>query len=332
MKKTLFLLILLIIAGAAYFFISSKDDNTSINIESRNFIVEDIDDISFLTVKNPGYPLVHLKKESKEQWILNNKYEADMNVVNNMIGVLSHMEIRNIPTKSRNENVIKNLKNVGIEITTFDNKGEILSEVIMGDNDNKEGATYCVRKGYNQSYAMHVKVTEGGLRNYFTQTQKTLRNKNVFNVDGSKIISLKMTYPKDKKNSFEIARDSDKFNITATDQFGRKNIDGNSNIIEAYLKDYNSVNCESIRTDDIALDSIRNKVSFAKLEFELTDGVKHSYEFYPALDLLVKDVNTQSVKDLRKIDRFIVFAGNDEIYIIQRRLVNDLFKPITYFY
>ncbi len=332
MKKTLILLLILIIAACAYYFLGRGDNDSSINIDSRNFIVENMEDIAFITIKNPGYPLIHLEKKSEDNWILNKKFKASKFVLNNMIGVLSKMEIKYIPTKARNANVIDNLSQVGIEITSFDNNGKILSELIMGDNDNKEGATYCVRKGFKQSYAMHVKVTEGGLRSYFQHNQLDLRDKSVFDINSKDIKSLKMTYPKDKKNSFEISKNGSTFNIEATDQFGGSNQNGNSNIIESYIKDYSHVFSEVIRTGDPSLDTISNLVPFAKLEFQLSNGENQIYDFYPMIDMLEKDVNTQTVSDLHKVERFFVFASNNEIYVVQRRLIKEFFKPIAYFY
>lgn len=332
MKKTLILLLILFISTGFYFFLIKKDENSSISIDSRKFVVENKEDISFITVKNPGYPLIHLQKKSDDHWILNEKYKANPNIVNNMIGVLSTMEIKYIPTKSRNTNVINNLSRVGIEITSFNKSGEVLSELIMGDNDNKEAATYCIRKGYNQSYAMYVKVTEGGLRNYFDQTQLTLRDKNVFDINPKDIISLRMNYAKDRKNSFLITKSDNNYKIQALEKYASVANEGNNNIIESYVKDYNKVYSEVIRTGDTSLDTITNLVPFATLEYMLKGGEKRSYDFYPMIDLLDKDVNTQTIRDLTSVERFFVFASNKEVYVVQRGLIKAFFKPIAYFY
>jgi len=332
MKKTLILLLILLISAGAYYYLTQGDGNSSMSIDSRGFVVENKEDIAFITIKNPGYPLVHLQRNSDNNWTLNKKYKANPNVINNMIGVLSSMEIKYIPTKARNKNVIQNLPIVGIEITSFDKSGNVLSELIMGDNDNKESATYCVRKGFDQSYAMHVKVTEGGLRNYFEQTQLNIRDNSVFDINPNDIRSLSMTYAKDRKNSFLIFKEDGKYKIEAKEQFAKSPNKGVSNVIEAYIKDYSQVYAEVIRTGDTSLDTIKNLVPFASLEFKLKNEEVQSYDFYPMLDLLEKEVNTQSVRDLAKIERFFVFASNEEVYVVQRRLIKEFFKPIAYFY
>ena len=332
MKKTLILLLILIIAGGVYYFLIQGDNSGTINLENRDFIVENPDDIAFITVKTKAYPMMHLEKKSKDQWILNKKYVADKNVVSNMVGTLSKMEIKYIPTKATNANIIKNLDRVGIEITTYDKRGNVLKELVMGSNDNKEGATFCVRKGYDQSYAMHLRVTEGGLRNYFDQTQLNLRDKSVFNIDHADIKSLSISYMKDKKSSFKITKDNEGFDVEAIGQFNPKQVDVNDNIVDAYLKDYSQIYSEAIRTGDITMDSIKQFVPFAKIEFELKDASKQSFDFYPMLDLVDNEVSTQKINDLAKIDRHFVFSNTNEVYVVQQRMVKEFFKPITYFY
>lgn len=332
MKKTLILLLILIVVASLYYVFSKSDEKSSINIESRNFIVKNIDDISYITIKNPAYPMMHLEKKSDDYWLLNGKYKADNHIVDNMKGVLNKMEIRNIPTDATNKNVIANLGKVGIEIKVYDKAGKIISDFIMGQNDLKEGATYCVRNGYDQSYAMHVKVTEGGLRNYFDQSQLTLRDKTVMDIDSDALSSLKITYGKDKKNSFEITREKNGFKFKPLEQFVVPKSSFNNNKIDAYLKDYNKVYCEAIKTGEASMDSIRQFVPFAEIEFNFKNKEKESYTFYPMRDILDSETNTQSINDLHKIDRHFVYTHDGNVYIVQHRTVKSFFKPIDYFY
>lgn len=331
MKKILILI--LVILGMVWIYSNtSKETKSSMNTESRDFIVEDKNQIAYLTVKAKAYPMMHLKKVNDKHWILNQKYKADINVVNNMIGVLSKMQIKYLPSKKMNDNVIKNLDRVGIEIKAYDKEGDVLTDMIMGDNDNAEISTFCVRRGFDQAYAMHVAVTDGGLRNYFDQTQKNLRDKGIIDIQPSQINQLKVEYFKDKRNSFVINGEANKREVQPIDLFNRLESEVNQNTVEAYLKDYNWIPSEAIRTGEDNLDTILKYVPFARMTLELKNNSQKQFDFYPMLDVMDPLINTQTISDLDTIERHFVFTNEKEIFVVQQRMLEDFFKPLSYFY
>ena len=333
MRNTLILLSLVVILSLIYLLTSTDKDakQSSITIEDREFIIEDPDEIAYFTIKNPGYPLMHFQRDKKDKWVLNSKYYADQNIVSNMLGVLSTMEIKYIPPKSMLGGILSNLDQIGIEISCFDKDGNVLSDFIMGANDNKEGSTFCVKRGAQQAYAMHVSVAEGGLRNYFNQGQLDLRDKSLFDIDSDDILSLELDYYKDKRNSFKINTESSGSMLEATYAMDRQNLDVNNKTVQSYLLDFDKVVSEAIRTGEVKTDSIRNLIPFAKLSYTLNDKTKRSFDFYPMRDLLLDTVNTQKVEDLALIERYFVFDEQGEVYIVQQRMVGEYFRPISYF-
>lgn len=334
MKNTLILLTLLIALAGLYFFVINPKSNEkgSISIEDRSFMVESSDDIEVLTVKNPGYPMMHFARQKDGTWLLNNRYKTDENIISNMIGVLEKMEIKYIPPKTMLPRILGELDKVGIEIKSYDKDGNLISDFIMGSNDNRELSTFCVQRGAKQAYAMHVSVTEGGLRNYFSQPQRDLRDKAVIDMNPKKIQSFEMQYPKDRGNSFKIKKEGNKYSISALESFNSTQGSGNDNIIRSYLLDHEKVYAEAIRTGEVSMDSIRNLIPFAKIHYTLNDNTYSKLDFYPMKDLLVKEVNTQSYRDLEGIERYFVFDDKGEVYIVQHRMVKTFFRPLEYFY
>jgi hypothetical protein len=333
MKKTLILLGLLLVLIAVYVFTKAKDDKnaTSISIEDRAFVVKDKSEIDYLTIKNPGYPLMHFQKKANGSWMLNNKYVADPNIINNMIGVLEKMKIKYIPPKTMTKKIMTDLEQVGIEIHAFDKSGETLSHFIMGSNDPKEGSTFCVKKNAKQPYAMYVTVAEGGLRNYFSQTQLELRDKTLLSYNSDKIKELKLSYPKDRKSSFSIEKKAKAYQLTSPEPLYSRDIKANSKTIASYLNEYASVVAEAIRTGEMLNDSIKTNVAFAILDIKLDNGEHHNFEFYPMIDLVDSAINTQSVEDLTKVERYIVFTESNEVYVVQHRMLKNIFRTIDYF-
>ena len=333
MRKTLVLLALIIILGMVYYVTQSKKANNegTIRIEDREFIVSSGDQIAVLTVKNPGYPMMHFAKQKDGRWILNDKYYTDPNIIANMTGVLQKMQIKYIPPQSMMPKIMGELDQVGIEIKSYSESGALLSDFIMGSNDNRELSTFCVKRGSQKAYAMHVAVAEGGLRNYFTQTAKDLRDKSLMNVDAKNIVELKVQYHKDRSNSFVIRKEASGYQLEALEKMNTIEGRTNQNTIKSYLLEYDKVVAEAIRTGEVAADSIKNLIPFATISYTVNDSPQSSYQFYPLKDLLVEEVNTQSYKDLKQIERYFVFDNLGDVYIVQQWMVGPYFKPIDYF-
>ena len=248
-----------------------------------------------------------------------------------MTGVLKNMKIKYLPPKTMTDKILSDLEQIGIEIKAYDANGKILSDFIMGANDNKELTTYCVKRGAKQPYAMYVSVAEGGLRNYFNQTQRDLRDKTVFKVKPAEIEQLSINYHKDKRNSFEIQKDQSGYKLEAMEKFNAGSGSANSNTVRSYLLGYDKLIAEAIRTGEIKTDSIKNLIPFATLNYTLNDNTKAEFEFYPMKDLFVEEVNTQTVSDLKEIERYFLFDHRGDVFIVQQRMVDHIFKPLDYF-
>lgn len=330
MKKILILSLLSLVLLLVYLFLlKSKSTSQGIEIEDRAFVVEDMNDIDYLTIKNPGYPLMHLQRQDG-YWVLNQKYKADPNIVSNMIGVLSKMEIKYIPPRTMLEKILGDLDQVGIEIKTYTKNGEVLSDFIMGSNDNQESATFCVKRGANQAYAMHVSVTEGGLRNYFNMPQREIRDKTFIDITPNDISQLRLDYLKNKSSSFSILKNENKYSVAPLEKFVNRGV-ANPKTINSYLLEFDGIYAESIRTGEIKSDSIRTRIPFARLDIKLENDKEMFYEFYPMIDLMVDSINTSSVLDLKRVERFFVFDHSEDVFIVQNRKLNNLFKTYDYF-
>jgi hypothetical protein len=181
MKRTLILLLLLLLVVGVYYVIGEKpEEETTINVEDRDFKTKDRDAVGTITIKTKGRPLTHLSRKKNEEWYLNNTYKANQRIAANMLGALSAMTIQYIPNKLENQTALDRMDMHGIEIKTYDYNGNVLTDFILGTNINTEYGTYFRRANAKQCYVMSIPASPGGLRNYFTQTKEDLRDMTVF--------------------------------------------------------------------------------------------------------------------------------------------------------
>ncbi|NNF21666.1 MAG: DUF4340 domain-containing protein [Saprospiraceae bacterium] len=333
MKKTLILISILALLSIAYFGLLKEEEQTSgsISVPDRAFIVDNADLINTITIQSIGYPLVHLNK-TEGMWILNGQHRADEHIVQNMVSVLSKMHIHYIPPKSQNDMINRSIANTGMQIKTYDKEGSLLTSFIMAGNTNKEDGTYCINDGAKQAYVMSLPMVEGGLRNYFNHETNALRDKAVFRLDPSNIQSVKIDYPKDRKNSFEINRIKGKYEFEVSVNTPEQEGTVSDRLMKDYLKDFNFLMAEYVSNDNPAQDSVKGKLPFAIIE--ISDKIQGALklEFFPSLDIFDKNVNTQSIDNLGQVERYFVQTNWNDFFTVQHRLVSKLLKKPDHFY
>ena len=331
MKKTLILLLLIALLALTYLFVNKQSsDNTSITIEDRNFVVENPDDIQIITIKSKAYPLMHLNRENN-YWVLNQKYKADPIVIKNMLAVLTKMRIKYIPPRAQNEMIFESVARLGIEIKTYNKEGKILSDFIMATNTNDESGTYILKRGAQQAYVMSMPIVEGGLRNYFNQTQVDLRDKTIFSFDAKNIKSVSVNYLKDRKNSFSLETDNSNYKITAIGQADKKSKEANSNLAYAYFQNFNKLMAEHINQANPELYHLEGLLPFAEIIITTSNNKSIQLDLYPELDIFDKTVNTRSVDDLAQIESYFVKTSDGQDYLVQHRLLSKCLKTLAYF-
>jgi len=333
MKNILLLLLVILLLGGAIFFLtkSPEENKTSITLEDREFIVDDPDKIEVITIEGKAYPLKHFSRQ-KNHWLFNNRQRVEPNVMSNMLRVLSKMHINYIPPNSYKKKMQNGFDRMGLTIKTFDKHGTVLSEFIMGGNTLAEDGTFCKRLGYDQVYVMSMPTTEGGLRAYFNQTQEQIRSKVVYDIEAKNISSVELNYNKDKQNSFNITRSNGSFNLDLPYDLVNKGENSNVKIVDAYIKNFDKLAAETIRTGHPLMDSIRNFVPYADLIIQMKDGENIELAFYPELDQVHPLYSTQKAEDVRKIERHFVFDNHGEVYVVQQRMLRDIFVTPKYFY
>jgi hypothetical protein len=332
MSKTIIPLILLIALGGIYFLTKDNDNDTSIVLEDRDFVVKDRELIDIITINRPGYPELHLSK-SEGGWLLNQRRKASPHVMRNLLSVLTRMELDYIPPRTKYNKIMQDIKDLGISVTTYDKEGNVLSDFIVGKNNNVESGTYVIKKGAKQPYVMIVPAVSGGIRNYFTLSDMNLRDKTVMDVNSDDIVKITMDYKKNRINSFIINKDNggelEIEPMVPTDR--TMNVQQNQNLLDAYVKSFKKIGAENIMTGRPDMDSISHHIPFIELAIDLKDGSQLGYSFYPVMDIVDPGTEIKSVIDLDKIDRYYMFSTDGQSYIVQQRLVKNIIKPINYF-
>lgn len=332
MNRTIsLLLILFVLMGIWFYTKQDAEKKTTIRIEDREFITKDREAISTITIDSKGRPRIHLEKKEGE-WYINNKYLAKFSIVNNMLSTLSRMAIDYIPTQGENKTALKRMEKHGIDITTYDEAGKVLTEFTLGTNTNDEYGTFCLKKGAKQTYVMSIPTQEGGIREYFNQTVIELRDRLMFDLKPDEIKEIKVEFPKDKKSSFLINNESA---VPQVKPLIERQMQGklSRNILDAYIKDFHAIYAEAIKNDFQFRDSITVVTPFMELTILSTDGKERHMKMFPHLDAHNQYYNTKSVDDLHnRHERFYVETNWGDFYLCQDRFIGRFMRKVDYFY
>ncbi len=328
MKQTLILLIILVSLSVIYFATGSKEDNTSIRIEDREFILEEPEDVEVLTIESKARPVIHLSKR-KDGWYINDKQKANDRIVKNMLRTMNRMSIKYIPAVEENKTAIKRMANHAMDIKAYDSKGKLINEFVLGTNTNDEYGTYCMRPGSKQSYVMSIPSIQGGIRNYFTQSQEEMRELMVFSYDPNDIREIRIDYPKSKQDGFTLSREGAAYELKSDYTSGEPV----ANVIEAYFKDYSSLVCEFVQNDHELKDSILALIPFMKMTVEAQNREPLSLDIFPAIDMTDTSYNTRSPDDLSKFhEKFFAHSNLGDFYYVQSQFIRRYMQKPSYFY
>lgn len=328
MRNILILLLILLLLGGLYMFSVRSEDK--VRYEDREFAAETMDQIYVVTLKKPGHPQIHLSRQ-KSGWLLNQRRKASSHVVNNLLSVLTKLEIDYIPPKPQYNKVMKDIATHGIQTVVYDKSGNILAEYTVGKNTTSEGGTFFLNKGANQPYVMRVPSVSGGIRIYYSMNTVDFRDKSILDINNKQVSKITLDYKRDRKNSFVIDRRKDSISISPLVNAANFQIKQNANVLSAYLQEYKRVGAEFIRTGDPSMDSLRHVMPFAELKVDMQNGESYGYSFYPDEQVYDKTKLFRNAQDLEKTDRHFVLASDGEVYILQQRLLKGIFKTISYF-
>ncbi len=299
-------------------------------MEDRAFAVGDRDDIAYVTIERNGYPFIHLSK-NKNSWHLNEKRKVQQNYIDNLLSILTRLEVNTVPSRSQRPKILRDLKEHGIKVKAYDDDGKILTDFMLGKDSATDVGSYCLLTGAQQPYLMRVPAITGGIRTYFLMEEMDMRDKTVYNYEGQKIKSISVDYKRDQNNSFMIQNTGSNYSISALLDDHPIDLNQNQNILNAYFKDFNKLGAEAIYTGDPSMDSLRQYLPFMELKVELNNSQVDTFFFYPVDQVTNKEKSYNTLQDINRVMRHFMFSSDGEVYLVQHPLVKKHFKGLAYF-
>ncbi len=279
MKNWILLIILLGLAIAAYFVVQ-RDSGSSISVEDRQFAVEDASSIHKIFIADRSGESTTLERDG-DGWIYNNEYPARPGAVENLMEVLTGVELKFIPPKAALNSIVKDLSVNGIKVELYNAADQKIRVYYVGGMTNDERGTYYIMEGSDQPYCMHLPQMEGGLKYRYLMLGDEWKDRRVFLAEAEDLTRVAIEYPKQQGKSFELIKEGGDYFVSSPFLDREQPIKTNRSKAEVYFNDLVTPVAEAFKNDVVKQDSIKATLPFAIVEFETNDGRQEQVRFLP---------------------------------------------------
>lgn len=285
MKKFLFWLILIcFIAALGTYFWSKKGFNT-FSTKDTTFSISDSSILDKIEITGPyGRTLVLERWEDSEKWTVDGRYVAAQEAIDLLLETLEKMRVNYPVPKAAKENVLKKMANSPRKVKLFSNGENIKTILMAGTPQNAKKGTFMSIEGSEEPYVVHIPGFEGFMGSRFFVDAQDWRHRIAVKTVRENIESIKVSYPNEMKNSFEIAKKGDKWEVLPLGHEANQTSMGQTAsqaMIEAYLEGYKQLPVEAYENFYPRKDSLSKTSPSTIFEIAEKGGKKSKLTIFP---------------------------------------------------
>jgi 3-dehydroquinate dehydratase len=276
MKKThiyIIVLAVLLVIGGVTFVVNYQEQKEK---EAGDFTVKNVESVQKIFLKDKEGKTMLLQRD-KDGWLLNEKFKANQQFVNELLEAISNAYAFAPLANSAQENAIKqmSIKSTRVEIYTSNlNKPEKVYYVGMV-SPGKKGTNMLLEKDGNVAKKVY-EVRLPGFNGYITERfyiDETLwRETMLFDLMPGYIREVKISYHGDRAgDSFTLTNDNGKFRLETADNVYEHAL-LNEEFTINYLMSFSKKTVETYANDYAGKDSVIANLAFADMKITDVNG------------------------------------------------------------
>lgn len=201
---------LIYIAIIIFIFLNSCSDlNDGL---SGKFTIKDTTEISKIIIENNKEKTI-LEKNNNNKWLVNSKFIARNQAIENLLLISNHIKIKNPVTKILHDSLNNELNKKGKIIKFYDKDNDLIKSWIIGNFDKNSGATYIKIENSNKIYTAHVPGISKNLNKKLRTKELFWLTRTIFNYKYYQIKEIKVIYPDSLEISFHLKIDEKKVEL-----------------------------------------------------------------------------------------------------------------------
>ena len=318
---------------------------TTLRGDAYDFTVRDTASVTRLFFADKSGNQVLLSR-TEEGWKVNEKYDAQPTMVNNMLYTLDKMRIKMPVSLASHNNVITRMAGTNTKVEIYQivprinlfNKVKLfphekLTKVFyIGDVTQDNSGTYVLKEGSDKAYIVHLHGFRGFISSRFSANQEDWSDHKIISEDINNIASMKLEFNNDAENSFVI-------NTTGNYKYEMKHLHDGSNVdidtirVLNLLTSFNDVRFEAFLTDITKerRDSIISSPYLERLTLTTKDGKQEVIRTYTMRINASAFGFTEDDWDDDPDHKYAYIENSDELVMIQDFAFGKILKPAEYY-
>jgi hypothetical protein len=328
-KLKIVVILFCILALATAFIVYKKSGKSSLTDSSRDFAIENIDDIGKIYVTDRQGNHYTLDKK-KNVWYADTIYLADPQFIDVVLTTLKRMTVTNLVPKPAIKNIMRDIATYGKKVEIYDKNGSLMKSFYMGGTNQRVTASYMVLDGYNIPYEMSYPGFSGDLGGRLWPLHLIdIRSKSLFNYKPGDIKNIRINYVRDKNESFNLAISGlDNYIVTPLSRtvtpIAKKVSKG---AVEQYLSNIEKIEAAKVIDKNmLEHDTLVSSIPFAQIEITDKDNQIKKLDLYPILD------ETKKMQLGSEPDYFFAIMDNKAYYNCQLLVLKKIFWGYSYFF
>ena len=313
--------------------------------DAYDFTVRDTASVTRLFFADKSGNQVLLTRTS-EGWKVNDKYDAQPVMVNNMLYTLDKMRIKMPVSVATHDNVIKRMAGTNTKVEVYQivprinlfNKIKLFPHekrtkvFYIGDVTQDNTGTYVLKEGSDKAFIVHLHGFRGFISSRFSANQEDWRDHKILSHDISEIASVKLEFNNDPQNSF-ILNEKGRYSYEMLRLNDGSHVDIDTIRVLNLLTSFGDVRFESFLSDisESRRDSIINSPFLERLTITTKDGKENVITTYTmridasAFGFIEEDWDDDPDH------KYAYIENNKELVMIQDFAFGKLLKPADYY-
>lgn len=316
MRKSLIIVLIILILLTSYVVFIRKSSSV---IDEFSFKLADTSIITRIQLAD-STAQVTIKKID-EQWMVNNTFHANQNLVRQFLRIFMNLEISLLVPEAETDSINNILAQNGVKLSFYIGE-KITREFIIGQFDKEKEATLITNDDQVAAYLIAPGLSRN-IRKFIETDPLFWRDKQLFNFSSDEISHIYFKDNVSEKNSFKIRKDKDNFMLYDNDN---KQVNFDNKKLMRYLSYFGNLKFESLATelDSKNQDSVIIQTSIYVIEASSVSGLNTKLELFSK-----KDSTQADLKDVNFV--YGILNAEKHILLIRYFEIDPILKSIRYF-
>jgi hypothetical protein len=245
------------LAGALAIYFSRTSG--TVKKELKNFAVEDTSDVDKIFLADKSSHQILLTKEAPGKWLVNEKYYARKDMLDNLLDVIRRVTVRTIVAQAARDNIIKRMASGSIKVEIY-KKGELHKVYYVGSGTQDNLGSFMLLENSSAPFICYLPGHKGTVTNFYMPLENEWRDRIIFNYTFPEIESVTAQYPNRPAEDFSIE-------IAENNQLRLKSLAKGTYLpsfdtskVKAYLLEFKNIAFEDFTTvSKEKMDTVRTK-------------------------------------------------------------------------